>query len=89
MYGPLTNFIQGKRKAFDITDLLALSFVSIIVYIDFRRKKFYCTNLKRTEHEILSYPKPCKEKMRDDMKKKTNLFLYKILNNSQNTTMFT
>ena len=88
MYGPLTNFIQGKRKAFDITDLLALSFVSIIVYIDFRRKKFYCTNLKRTEHEILSYSKPCKEKMRD-MKKKTNLFLYKILNNSQNTTMFT
>ena len=38
---------------------------------------------------LLSYSKPCKEKMRDDMKKKTNLFLYKILNNSQNTTMFT
>ena len=50
--------------------LLALSLVSIIVYIYFLGKNFYCTYLKITEHVmILSYAKVSNKKMREKLVK--------------------
>ena len=63
-YPTLTNFAQRERKKCDANGLVSL--VSIIVYIHSLRKKFFCTCLKVEEHEmILSYEKPCNEKMRE------------------------
>ena len=67
MYLTLTNFTQRKRKTFDGNDLLTLSVINIIVYIYSLRKKFYCTYLKITEHDmILSYGKPFNDKMQEE-----------------------
>ena len=71
MYLTLTNFTQRKRKTFDGNDLLTLSVINIIVYIYSLRKKFYCTYLKITEHDmILSYGKPFNDKMQEELAKK-------------------
>ena len=37
-----------KEKTYDLNDLLALSLMSVMVYINFLGKKFYCTYLKTT-----------------------------------------
>ena len=69
MYPFLTDFTQRKRKTY-ANDLLALSLVSIIVYIYSLGKKFYRTYLKTTEHEmILPYAKPFNEEMREQVVK--------------------
>ena len=62
MYLALTDFTQRKRKTY-MNDLLAVSLVSIIVYI-------YCTYLKITEHVMkFSYTKPFNEKMQEQLVK--------------------
>ena len=43
IYPTLTNFTQKKEQKHKAIDLLALSFVSVIVYIHSIRKSFYCT----------------------------------------------
>ena len=64
VYPTFSNFTQRNRKTYDANDLLALSLVNVIVYIYSLGKKFDCTYLKTTEHEmILSYAKPFNEKM--------------------------
>ena len=64
LHPTLTNFTQRERKTCDANGLVSL--VSIIVYIHSLGKKFFCTCLKNEEHEmILSYEKPCNEKMRE------------------------
>ena len=69
MYPFLTDFTQRKRKTY-ANDLLALSLVSIIVYIYSLGKKFYRTYLKTTEHEmILPYAKPFNDEMREQVVK--------------------
>ena len=66
-FGPAsTNSFQRKRKTYDANDLLALSIVSIIVCIYSLGKKFYCTNFKTAERElILSFGRPFNEKMHE------------------------
>ena len=73
LYPSLINFTQRKKKTYDTNDDLSmLSLVSIIVFIYSLGKKFYCTNLKRTEQEmILPCIKSFNEKIRE--KKQTNM----------------
>ena len=80
VYPTLTNFTQRKRNKYDANDLLALSLVSIIVYMYFLGKKFNVTYLKTTakgrRHRWSQgthdhpYFCPAKRKNRDKRKKK-------------------
>ena len=114
MYYTLTNFIQRKRKTYDASDLLALSLVSVIVFIHFLGKSFILYIWKQQNGTILSYAKPITQKMCQELvkiwkkgknmraffqyfqswyenKEKTQICFVgiNILNNNQNTKIFT